>query len=99
MNRGDPVAIQFGTQSAKSFRESAGALTDLAADPRHLGGELGMTGILQRWTRDLTYHPHIHYLVPGGALTSTGWVRPKHPNVLVPRSRWRCGCATGSAPP
>lgn len=66
------------------FRESAAALTDLAADARHLGGELGMTGILQTWTRDLRYHPHIHYLVPGGALTKTGWVRPRHPNVLVP---------------
>jgi hypothetical protein len=66
------------------FRESAGALTDLAADPRHLGGELGLTGILQTWTRDLRYHPHIHYLVPGGALTKTGWVRPRHPNILVP---------------
>ena len=66
------------------FRESAGALADLAADPRHLGGELGMTGILQTWTRDLRYHPHIHYLVPGGALTKTGWVRPRHSNILVP---------------
>lgn len=66
------------------FRESAGALGDLAADPQHLGGELGMSGILQTWTRDLRYHPHIHYLVPGGALTSTGWVRPRHPNILVP---------------
>jgi len=66
------------------FRESAGALTDLAADRKHLGGELGMTGMLQTWTRDLRYHPHIHYLVPGGALTKTGWVRPRHPNVLVP---------------
>ena len=28
--------------------------------------------------------PHIHYLVPGGALTKTGWVRPRHPNILVP---------------
>lgn len=66
------------------FRESAGALTDLAADPRHLGGEIGMTGVLQTWTRDLRYHPHIHYLLPAGALTDTGWVRPKNPAVLVP---------------
>ncbi len=66
------------------FRESAGALADLAADPRNLGGELGMTGILQTWTRDLRYHPHIHYLVPGGALTKIGWVRPRHSNILVP---------------
>ena len=37
------------------LRESAGSLTDLAADPRHPGGELGMTGILQTWTRDQRY--------------------------------------------
>lgn len=66
------------------FRESAGALSDLAADPKHLGGEIGMTGVLQTWTRDLRYHPHIHYLVPAGALTGVGWARPKHPSVLVP---------------
>ena len=66
------------------FRESAAALSTLAADPKHLGGEIGMTGVLQTWTRDLRYHPHIHYLVPGGALTADGWVRPKNPDVLVP---------------
>jgi len=66
------------------FRESAGALSDLAADPRHLGGQIGMTGVLQTWTRDLRYHPHIHYLVPAGALTKSGWVRPKNPDILVP---------------
>lgn len=38
----------------------------------------------QTWTRDLRYHPHIHYLVPGGALTDQGWIRPKNPGVLVP---------------
>jgi Putative transposase len=36
------------------------------------------------WTRDLRYHPHIHYLVPEGAISATGWVRPKNPDVLVP---------------
>ena len=66
------------------FHESAGALSDLAADPRHLGGAIGMTGVLQTWTRDLRYHPHIHYLVPGGALTEKGWVRPRNPAILVP---------------
>ena len=37
------------------FRESAGSLPDLAADPRHPGGEPRITGILQTWTRDLRY--------------------------------------------
>ncbi len=54
------------------FRSSARALQQLAADPRFLGGEIGMVGVLQTWTRDLRYHPHIHYLVPAGALGPDG---------------------------
>ncbi len=46
------------------FRASATALQQLATDPRFLGGQIGLLGILQTWTRDLRYHPHIHYLVP-----------------------------------
>ncbi len=49
------------------FRSSSTALQQLAADPRFLGGQIGMVGVLQTWTRDLRYHPHIHYLVPAGA--------------------------------
>jgi hypothetical protein len=49
------------------FRSSATALQQLAADERFLGGQLGMVGVLQTWTRDLRYHPHIHFLVPAGA--------------------------------
>jgi hypothetical protein len=49
------------------FRSSATALQQLAADPRFLGGQIGMVGVLQTWTRDLRFHPHIHYLVPAGA--------------------------------
>ncbi len=54
------------------FRSSATALQQLAADPRFLGGQIGMVGVLQTWTRDLRYHPHIHYLVPAGALAPDG---------------------------
>ena len=50
------------------FRASATAAQELARDPRFIGGQLGLIGILQTWARNLTYHPHIHYLVPGG-----GW--------------------------
>ena len=50
------------------FRASAAALQQLAQDPRFLGGQIGMLGVLQTWTRDLRYHPHIHYLVPAGGL-------------------------------
>ena len=61
------------------FRCSATALQQLAADPRFLGGQIGMLGVLQTWTRDLRYHPHVHYLVPGGALAPDGasWLMTK----------------------
>ena len=66
------------------FRRSAAALQQLAADPRFLGGQIGMVGVLQTWTRDLRYHPHIHYLVPAGArsLADGRWL-PAKGRVLV----------------
>ena len=47
------------------FRTSAAALQQLAQDPRFVGGQIGMIGVLQTWARDMRYHPHVHYLVPG----------------------------------
>jgi hypothetical protein len=47
----------------------------LAHDPRFVGGQIGMLGVLQTWTRDLRYHPHIYYLVPALGLRTDGtWV-------------------------
>src|SRR6266536_641020 len=54
------------------FRTSAAALQQLAHDPRFLGGQIGMLGVLQTWTRDLRDHPHVHYLVPALALAPDG---------------------------
>ena len=67
------------------FRTAAAALQKLAHDPRFVGGQIGMVGILQTWTRDLRYHPHLHCLVPGGGLSSNGesWL-PSGQNFLVP---------------
>jgi len=50
------------------FAESAGTLQEIAAQPEYLGAELGMIGVLHTWTRQLSYHPHVHYIVPGGGL-------------------------------
>jgi len=62
------------------FRTAAQSLQQLAHDPRFVGGQIGMVGILQTWTRDLRYHPHVHFLVPGGALSTDGqhWLRAKN---------------------
>ena len=50
------------------FRTSAAATQHLAADPRFIGGQLGLVGVLHTWGRTLTYHPHVHYLIPAGGL-------------------------------
>jgi ssDNA-binding Zn-finger/Zn-ribbon topoisomerase 1 len=50
------------------FRMSAQAMQTLGADSRFVGGQMGMVGVLHTWGRNLCYHPHIHYLVPGGGM-------------------------------
>jgi hypothetical protein len=66
------------------FRTSAAALLQLAQDPRFVGGRLGMVGVLHTWTRQLIYHPHVHYLVTGGGLTDDGRWRSSRKDFLVP---------------
>ena len=67
------------------FRASAAAAQQLAQDPRFVGGTLGMVGVLHTWTRALIYHPHVHYVVPGGGLAADGsaW-RPAREDFLLP---------------
>lgn len=67
------------------FACSARAMQELAAHPRRLAGQLGMLGVLHTWSRTLIYHPHIHYLVPAGALSLDGrtWKGARR-NYLLP---------------
>ncbi|MGE3542123.1 MAG: transposase [Candidatus Tectimicrobiota bacterium] len=68
------------------FQASATALKRLAQDKRFIGTDLpGFTGVLHTWGRQLQYHPHIHYMVPGGGLSQdrTTW-RPSRANFFVP---------------
>jgi hypothetical protein len=61
------------------FGASAQALQDLAANPRRLGAQLGMLGVLHTWSRTLIFHPHIHFLIPAGGLSLDGrsWIAAK----------------------
>jgi len=68
------------------FQASATALKRLAHDERFIGADLpGFTGVLHTWGRQLQYHPHIHYIVPGGGLSKdrTTWL-PSRANFFVP---------------
>jgi Putative transposase/Transposase zinc-binding domain len=66
------------------FRASSEALQKLAEDERFVGGRLGMVGVLHTWTRALIYHPHVHYIVTGGALNDRGVWRSSREDFLVP---------------
>jgi len=62
------------------FRASAQATQQLARDPRFVGGQIGLVGVLHTWTRNLAYHPHVHYLVPGGGWSAEkqSWLQAHH---------------------
>ena len=66
------------------FRVSADAVQHLARDERFVGGQIGMVGVLHTWGRNLSYHPHVHYLVPGGGVTVDGTWKPSRKNFLLP---------------
>lgn len=50
------------------FKASAEAIMLLAKDKRFLGADIGLLGILQTWSKVLAYHPHLHFLIPGGGI-------------------------------
>ena len=57
------------------FKASAESIKILAAGSRHLGAQPGMLGVLHTWGRNLSYHPHVHYVVPGGGIDRSGkWI-------------------------
>ena len=58
------------------FRAAAETLRTIAADPRHLGAEIGFIIVLHTWGQNLQHHPHVHCLVPGGGVSSDGgrWI-------------------------
>lgn len=58
------------------FHATAVTLRTIAADPKHLGAEIGFIAILHTWGQNLLHHPHLHCVVPGGGLSADGerWI-------------------------
>src|SRR5947207_14283013 len=52
------------------FDVAAETLLTIAADPKHLGAQIGATLVLHTWGSALTHHPHVHGIVAGGGLSS-----------------------------
>jgi Putative transposase/Transposase zinc-binding domain len=58
------------------FRAASETLRTIAADPEHLGAEIGFLAVLHTWGQNLMHHPHLHFLVPGGGIAPDGksWI-------------------------
>lgn len=80
--------IFYANQSlmyALIMKSAANTLLTLAADPKYLGAQIGFTGILHTWGQTLSYHPHVHFIVPGGGLCNkTMKFKLTRKNYLIP---------------
>ncbi len=67
------------------LRTTAEAIQKLAQDPKWVGGEIGLLGVPQTWKRDMGYHVHTHFIVPGGGVStdSKRWL-PAQRDYLMP---------------
>lgn len=66
------------------FRTVAETLLTIAADPKHLGAEIGFFAVLHTWGQNLQLHPHLHCVVPGGGLSpDQRWI-PCLPGFFLP---------------
>jgi hypothetical protein len=65
---------------------AAASIQKLCADPKWLGAQPALLGVLHTWTRAMLYHPHVHFLVSAGGLSADGqgWVPAKNSKFLVP---------------
>lgn len=61
------------------FKTSWETLQQFGENPKHLGAKMGMIGVLHTWGQNLSLHPHLHCIVPGGGVTNAGnWKMAKN---------------------
>jgi hypothetical protein len=67
------------------FKAAAETMLAIAADPGHLGANIGITAVLHTWGSAMTHHPHLHMIVPGGGISCDGqrWIACR-PNFFLP---------------
>jgi hypothetical protein len=76
----EPISAIAYTNKATIYRllfeVAAETLLTIAADPKHLGAQVGATLVLHTWGSALTHHPHVHGIVPGGGISRDGerWI-------------------------
>jgi hypothetical protein len=60
------------------FAASHATINAFAADEKHLGAKAGMISVLHTWGQNLSLHPHVHIIIPGGGIAPSGcWKKAK----------------------
>jgi len=69
------------------FRSAAATLMEVAANPKHLGAEIGFLCVLHTWGQTLIHHPHVHCVLPAGGFAPgrTHWVQPRYAGFFLPK--------------
>jgi hypothetical protein len=67
------------------FKAASETLRTIAADPKHLGAQIGFFAVLHTWGQNLLHHPHLHCVVAGGGISPDGtrWI-PCRPDFFLP---------------
>src|SRR5215471_10552543 len=68
------------------FHTTAETLCTIAADPEHLGAQIGFFAVLHTWGQNLLHHPHLHCVVPGGGISPDGerWISCRRQDFFLP---------------
>ena len=68
------------------LRTSAATLLEVAANPEHLGADIGFFSVLHTWGQNLMLHPHVHCVIPAGGLSpdQKTWIHPRY-RFFLPR--------------
>jgi hypothetical protein len=65
------------------FAAASETILELARDPKRLGATVGVTAVVHTWSRNLSFHPHLHCIVTGGGLTDAGdWINSREKYLL-----------------
>lgn len=60
------------------FSASKETIMQFGNDPKHLGAKMGIISVLHTWGQNLSLHPHVHMIIPGGGITKAGnWKHAK----------------------
>jgi len=93
----DPIAVIASHNKpvvyGMLFRAVAETLRTIAADPQHLGAEIGFFAVLHTWGSTLVHHPHLHCVGPGRGVSRSTARDGSH---VGPASSYRCACSRAS---